>query len=359
MAFDATKKEWSEVYVLFRLLADGALTAGTAEGEAGRRWPIVRIAREEHNGTRYYDIEGERVHLMGEEMDMWVARDEFARTADRIWAALKASSDDRVESPEEVEAFLDEVCIYDLEARTDDRTDFYVTFYSTDLPPVGFVVRSRMGVLIPLLDGGRSANLKFEQTGIRFAAPTVNKVNALDTPGGVADRMRMIERLGGVLRYSDVADRVFRGNLSMIDLHFPRLMAEMVRTMHLEGITRTDELVARMIEINPLKIKDELIQKHGFYTFKVKQFLLALAFGMRPAKLYNGTDTAIAGFVMVDGDGALLGYQKAESDVFADYLFTHSRLEKGPTERDKYGYLEKENGTYYLKLNLKIGLTKR
>jgi len=28
----------------------------------------------------------------------------------------------------------------------------------------------------------------------------------------------LIERLGGILKYSDVADKVFRCNLSMIDL---------------------------------------------------------------------------------------------------------------------------------------------
>ena len=44
---------------------------------------------------------------------------------------------------------------------------------------------------------------------------------------------------------------------------------------------------------------------------------------------------------------------------FADFLFQNSRLEKGSTEKDKYGYLERENGVYYFKLNLKIGLLKR
>ena len=74
----------------------------------------------------------------------------------------------------------------------------------------------------PLLDGGRTANLKLEQSGVKFAVPTVNKVNALpESPTEVAERMMMIERLGGVLKYSDVADRVFRCNLLMIDLHFP------------------------------------------------------------------------------------------------------------------------------------------
>lgn len=84
-----------------------------------------------------------------------------------------------------------------------------------------FCVRSRLGTMFPLLDGGRTANLKFEQTGVKFATPTVNKINAFGEEDDVAGRMLMIERLGGILKYNDVADKVFRSNLCMIDLHFP------------------------------------------------------------------------------------------------------------------------------------------
>ena len=86
---------------------------------------------------------------------------------------------------------------------------------------------------------------------------------------------------------------------------------------------------------------------------------MALATGMRPAKLYNGIESAICGFLFVTGDGEVLCYQRAYRQVFADFLFYNSRLEKGSTEKDKYGYLERENGIYYFKLNLKIGLLKR
>ena len=68
---------------------------------------------------------------------------------------------------------------------------------------------------------------------------------------------------------------------------------------------------------------------------------------------------AIAGFLFVTGDGEVLCYQRAFRQTFADFLFQNSRLEKGSTEKDKYGYLERENGVYYFKLNLKIGLLKR
>lgn len=361
MSFDATKREWSELYTFFRLLSDGAVYAGTPQVKKNEdeHLPIALIQREEHDGTRKYLIEGEDIHIVGENVDKTVSRAKFGQVADAILAGMKSSSEDVVLSPDGVEEFLDEVSIFDLEARTDDRTDFYVAFYHVDAPLTGFNVRSRMSVMNPLLDGGRSANLKFEQTGIKFANPMINKVNALDTPNVVADRMMLIERLGGVLKYVDVADRVFRCNLHMIDLHFPRVLAEMVRMMQLDGITKVVELTECIKEINPLKIKEELIVKHGFYEYKMKQFLLALALGMRPAKIYTGEDSAVSGILLVDGSGEVLCYQKSSKKVFEDFLYLNTRLEKGAVEKDKYGFMEKENGVIFFKLNLKIGLTKR
>lgn len=155
------------------------------------------------------------------------------------------------------------------------------------------------GNYVPVLDGGRTANLKFEQTGVKFATPTVNKINAFGEEDDVAGRMLMIERLGGILKYNDVADKVFRSNLCMIDLHFPRMLGEMLRVMHLDGISKVSDLTEAIKQINPLKIKDELIHKHSYYEYKMKQFLMALALGMRPAKIFNGIDSAISGFLFV------------------------------------------------------------
>lgn len=272
---------------------------------------------------------------------------------------MKASSEDMVVSPEGVEEFLDEMSIFDLEAKTDDRTDFLIAFYHVSSPLVGFNVRSRLSAMNPLLDGGRTANLKFEQTGIKFANPMINQVNAINTINEVYERMMLIERLGGILKYADVADRVFRANLLMIDLHFPRVIAEMLKIMHTEGVIKISELTERIKEMNPLKIKEELLVKHGFYEYKMKQFLLALALGMRPAKIFTGEDSAVSGILLVDGKGEVLCYQKADKKNFEDFLYLNSRLEKGAVEKDKYGFMERENGITYFKLNLKIALTKR
>ena len=313
MAFEATKREWSELYVFFRLLADGKVSLGTpqAKKEDEKYRPIAMIQREEHDGTRRYYIDEEVIRMEGEKVEKSIPREDFATVADLILDAIKNSSADEVTSPDGVEEFLDEAGIFDLEARTEDRTDFSIAFWHPEAPLAGFNVRSRLSAMNPLLDGGRAANLKLEQSGIKFATPTVNKINALpESPTEVAERMMMIERLGGVLKYSDVADRVFRCNLLMIDLHFPRVLAEMVRMMHLDGITRV-------------------------------------------------SDSAVEGILLVDGKGEVLCYHKSEKKTFEDFLYLNSRLEKGSVDKDKYGFLERENGVYYFKLNVKIGLIKR
>ncbi len=373
--FTATKRELGEVYAFFRLLANGEVCMGTpdVQKEENTRWRIALVQREEHDGPRRYYIEEKDVRVLSGEVNrdgVFIPKTEseperfpradFDEAARMVLDLLQGTSGEEVEVSDALEGFLDAVRIYDLEAKTDDRTDFKVAFWDVEAPLSGFHVRCRLSPMNPLLDGGRTANLKLEQTGVKFAVPTVNKINALpESPTEVAERMRMIERLGGVLKYSDVADRVFRCNLLMIDLHFPRMLAEMVRLMLLEGITRVPELTERIKEINPLKIKDELIQKHRFYEYKMKQFLLALALGMRPAKIFNGTDSAVEGLFLVDGQGEVLCYHQSRRQVLADFLYWNSRFEKGSLEKDKYGFLERENGTWYFKLNAKIGLVKR
>ena len=61
-----------------------------------------------------------------------------------------------MEVSEVLEAFLDAVNIFDLEARTEDRTDFSVAFWHPEAPLTGFNVRCRLTPMNPLLDGGLS-----------------------------------------------------------------------------------------------------------------------------------------------------------------------------------------------------------
>ena len=89
MAFEATKKEWCELYTFFRLLADGRVALGTAEAKAGDIfWPVAMIQREEHDGTRRYYIEEETIRIEGETGVKTMSREDFGIVADLILKAV-------------------------------------------------------------------------------------------------------------------------------------------------------------------------------------------------------------------------------------------------------------------------------
>lgn len=355
---EATKREANEIFTLFTLLAEGEIGRGDAAGNLASRAPIALIRRMEHDGERRYIIENEEVHVVGESMDERFPREDFRDAANWILARMRESETDGEVDLSDLEGFLDALRIYDLEARTDDTTDLHLALYSQEAPLIGLRIQSRLCGMKPLLDGGRTANIKFEQTGIRFSAPAVHKINWTEDEENIAEvarRILYIQSMGGILKYSDVADKIFRSNLLMLDTNLPRILASMLVTLHLDGTARIDQLLEVLEEKNPLKMKDELVHKHGFYRYKIRQLLLAAAWGMRPAKQFTGRASAVEGYVIVDGKGQMLLYTRADEQTFGDFLMAHTRLEKALPDDAKYGYLERENGAYYLKLNLKIG----
>lgn len=361
MAFEANKIEWSELYTFLKLLAEGKLYMGNYRGEKNERsfWPISTIERVDHDGPRRYFIEGDMVRVEGKDNYIKLHRAALAAMADKVLELIKSSSEEDIACPTDIEKFLNEAKIYQLEPETSDRTDLKIGFWSADNIPSGFVIQSRLAPVRMLMDGGRAANVKMELTGVKLASPEVSNINTLETNETVRDRMLEIKRLGGVLKYADVADKVFRCNLQMVDLHFARVLAEMLRTFHLEGKSRVYEIMNLVKMQNPIKIKEDLIQKHRFYEYKMKRFLMNVVLGMRPAKIFDGKHSDIEGMLLLNGNGDIVGYHKNNEAVFEDFLYLNTRFVKGAIDKDKYGYLDREHGTYYFRLNTKLALVKR
>ena len=182
----ATRREWNELYVFFNLLAQGGIVLGNEEGlPSGRVLPIFQVTRQEHDGERRYTVEETDIHVEGEQMDERFPREDFGTVAAMILDTLKRERNEEVEAPEGVEGFLDALKIYDMEARTDDRTDFYITFHDSSFPPVGFRIYSRLCAMMPLLDGGRAAEIR---AGRYPFLPTGGQQNQLYGRPGQSER---------------------------------------------------------------------------------------------------------------------------------------------------------------------------
>ena len=91
MAFEATKREWGELYAFFRILADGQVYAGTPDVKRNEAHviPVAMVQREEHDGTRQYIIEKDFINVKGENIDKKVPREDFDTVAELIKEAIK------------------------------------------------------------------------------------------------------------------------------------------------------------------------------------------------------------------------------------------------------------------------------
>jgi hypothetical protein len=105
-------------------------------------------------------------------------------------------------------------------------------------------------------------------------------------------------------------------------------------------------------------MKYNLSKGHPFYQYKFKKFLTESALGMLPSKPWDGTADATGGYIIVREDGAVLCYHLFNRNEFENYLVKNTKFETASTSRHQFGSIYKENGKYYLKLNLQVRFIK-
>lgn len=380
--FTISRKEWVELVALMKVMSTQKLSWSNNKGLPikGRSARVECIQRKELNGFRTYRFADDQIEIYNADteetlhvdFELWCdAASHAAELLRTSPSTIQGGNDAMLEVDDAMEAFLDDIQMQSIGGVSEGPFHILLGINGQKTAVTG--VMNRCGsVPTRLLDGGRAANLKLQQTGTRFAQPMAQKVNyegediLAENPNSteaisrvIRDRMVMIERMGSSLKYDDVADKVFRCNLAMIDLHMGRLLTEMVRISYLEDYTKIEELLSRIVEENPLKVKQELIEKHHYYEHKLRQLLFACLGGMRPAKIYTGSDNLPAYFLLLTPDGTPVLFDASDRDLLSRFLLFNTRLERGSLEKDHYGVLERENNQYFFKLNLKISLTKR
>ena len=88
--------------------------------------------------------------------------------------------------------------------------------------------------------------------------------------------------------------------------------------------------------------------------FKLKEFLGAVAMGLRPSLEWDGDTTKFSGILVVKNSGEVVFYYLHNRKNFEEYLFNNVSFERPSTSRHKYGSIYNEDGIDKIKLNLQI-----
>ena len=339
------KGEWSEAYVLLRLLAQGKMYAANENLEQidDMYFPILKILREEMQHRKYeYTVDSDDrkidIYYNGALVQSF-PQDLFCSEADYLYNKI-VEGGSRAFAITHSEEFLNSIGCERLAAPSSDKTD--ITMQIRDIntgysPVCGFSIKSEIGSAPTLINASGSTNFIYEVEGL--SAEQIASINAIDTREKIKERMDRIFREAATVRFERVSSDTFEHNLMRIDSRLHEIVAEALICHFRDGVISCSDVADFLESTNPLHFPAE-----GFYSYKFKEFLCCAALGMTPATAWNGRDEANGGYIVVTSAGEVLAYHIYNRDFFKDYLMNNTKFERGSTSRHGYASLYTENG---------------
>lgn len=346
--------EWSEIYVLLRLLSDGFLRTvpENEETETSPMLPIIQIFRQENDNHIYRYVVKDLIEIYNnDELVKKMSRDIFGRYADFLFEEICRRESGGYVIPD-VEDFMSEIGCFRLAAPSTDKTDIKMQLHDirTGYRPIcGFSIKSEISSPPTLLNASFATNFVF-QLANNLSDDQIRHINNIETRQKITDRISAIYSLGNHLSFFKLQNQTFDDNLRMIDGQMPELLAEVVLVYYQSNVSKIKSIIEILERSNPLRFS-----KISFYSHKIKKFLYAVALGMTPSREWNGDDEANGGYIIVKNTGTIEAFYIFNKNAFEEYLLQNTKLDRGSTERHGFASIFKDDDNNFLiNLNLQI-----
>lgn len=356
------KGEWSEIYAFLRLLETKKLYAADAElnKKDDMFYNIINIIRTEPIGSLEFRINKADDTVSVVKTDtadvlLILPCNEFKTAADNLYNEIISADKASFES-QSTEEFLDQLNIGVLKARSTDKADIRIKIHdiNTGYETVqGFSIKSRLGSPSTLVNAGKTTNFVFEVTG-DITDDVMNGFNTCSKK--FKDRFEFLGSCDCDIEYCSMDNDIFESNLQLIDGDLPKICAYMLKEYYSSGVNTVINSLESLNVHNPIGY--DLSKGHPFYEYKFKKFLAECALGMLPSRVWDGTADATGGYIIVREDGEVLCYHLFNRNEFEIYLINNTKFETASTSRHEFGSIYKENGKYYVKLNLQVRFIK-
>lgn len=355
MSLVGNKGEWSEIYVLLKLLSEGHLKAGDDRLNPieGVIYPIITILREHTEGMVHYNFDNTSIHIHigDDEPHVSIPTYNFAQYAAILLNRIpKLKRSDKID---EVEGFLERILCTQVKAKSSSKADIHIKIHDYRIgaePTLGFSIKSHMGGRPTLLNASKATNLRFD-TGLNLTERDRRRINDIDGRSKIKDRIDEIRRIGGDLTFLQCENTCFENNLMMIDTMMPRIIAELLKLSYVENEHRIKDLVCLLDRLNPFNLD---LTEHSFYKYKVKKLLVEIALGLQPSVPWSGVYDATGGYIVVKDNGDLVCYHFYNRNLFEDYLFENTRFDTPSSHRYNFGVITEENN-FLLNTQIRFG----
>ena len=354
------KGEWSEIYVLLKVLGEGRIYSADSniKRKPDQYIDISRVIRCEGNKiltfTRVPEKNVVQVNIDGEELSE-VSIAEITDQYCRLFAAILTGKNAFVIP--ETERFIRGIGCTTLKATSKDKTDITVEIQEPKIGMngiQGFGIMSKLGNPPTLVNPSKATNFIFALEGEMNdnIAKKANEYRNSTSKTKLIDEFTYLKIQNITLRFVDTENKTMYNNLTFLDPAMPHLIGEMLKLYYLEGISKISDQIDKLRIKNPLQFQSPC--DTPCYEYRVKKLLSSYALGMQSAKSWTGIEDANGGYIIVREDGDILCYNFSNKINFEDYLIKNTRFDTPSVNRYEYAEIYKDNGEYRLKLNMQI-----
>lgn len=353
------KGEWSEIYVLLKLLGEGRIYAADSELRKMEDvyFPIIKVIREEIKDEIKEYAAGDiiNIYVNGLKVKEILAA-EFEREAEKLLTEIKNKKAKGTFEVVDTERFMEKILCYKLSAPAKDKSDITIEIIDINTgykPVVGFSIKSELGSAPTLLNAGKTTNFIYKiihnYNNLLKEANAIYRVSGEKNHTDLRGRINKIIEVNGRLNYWKMNNQIFEDNLVLIDSNMDKIIAETLLYFYKDGISDCDKLVEKLEFENPMKYGNV-----NAYRYKFKKFLTAVALGMKPGSIWDGIDEATGGYIIVTKEGNVLAYHIYNRNSFEEYLLKNTKYETASTSRHEFGEVYSDDGEEYINLNLQI-----
>ena len=348
--------EWSELYALGFLLSRGGVY-GADENQNKKEDLFYRILKiifkEKIGGEKMsYEIKNGIINVfLGPNKIASIKAEKIEKVLRRMLKSLSIENAGRafsIESGSEMMKLLKKEVIKSSSYNKKDL-DLVLLDVKTEFPTpeIGFSIKSQLGSPSTLINASTATNFVFEildkDNNVPKSFPKLHDKN-------IKDNISLLLDSGYKIIFDRVDSSTFQGNMSLIDSNLPEYVAKLLLSYYSKGANNMSDL----IEVNFPRTD----KKNKQPVHKIKEFLSNMTLGMMPNTEWDGKLTSLGGIILVKKDGDVLCYYLYNLDDFQEYLLNNTKLDTPSTSRHKFGFVFKDDGRYFIKLNLQVRFIK-
>lgn len=383
MALKGNKGEWSELYVLVKLLAEGKLYQSDVNLERDEEnvYDVIKAYKNENTYSLEFVREQQQLDVyknINAESKEYVTSfgyDILTQIAENICEEIKGSNQ-RTFFIQNADDFIQNALITKIKADSDTKADIKLRIYDFRLAKetdLGFSIKSLLGGDATLFNTGPGNNfiyrVKLESPNINVSEFNAETYNGPKRISKITYRLQELEKMGAEFSYKSIQSRQLWTNLKMVDGDLPEILGWALYYRWKERKSSLKEISLILEENDPLGFYENGTNGQKLYEYKIKRFLTEAAMGMTSETPWNGEYDSFGGIILAKEDGDVLCFHIYDFNIFRNYLLENTFLEQAGTGEDPqnpgnkksgagkkyyYGWLYEEDHEYNLKINLQV-----